>query len=153
MKTVLVRVTGRRSAEDDPALAPLVANARRYVQQYRGGADNQVWVSFDGPAIERWLTQNGQPLWGHERPTTFVWLTCPGGPSVRIRHHRRQTPPNLKSAIDAEAARRGLPLLWPSAADLQKKSSGLRHRERCRAVDVGRDRPARGRRRGAHRSG
>ena len=38
MKTVLVRVTGRRSAEDDPALAPLVANARRYVQQYRGGA-------------------------------------------------------------------------------------------------------------------
>ena len=38
-EAVLVRVTGRRSAEDDPALAPMVANARRYVQQYRGGAD------------------------------------------------------------------------------------------------------------------
>jgi len=48
--------------EDDPALAPLVGNARRYVQQYRGAPDGQVWVSFDGPAIERWLTQNDQPL-------------------------------------------------------------------------------------------
>lgn len=119
MKTVLVRVTGRRSAADDPALAPLVANARRYVQQYRGGADNQVWVSFDGPAIERWLTQNGQPLWGHERPTTFVWLTAQTGPqsgSVITADNTSE----LKLAIDAEAAWRGLPLLWPSAGDLQK---------------------------------
>ena len=38
MKTVLVRVTGRRSADEDPALAPLIGNARRYVQQYRGGS-------------------------------------------------------------------------------------------------------------------
>jgi len=119
MKTVLVRVTGRRSAEDDPALAPLVANARRYVQQYRGGADNQVWVSFDGPAIERWLTQNGQPVWGHERPTTFVWLAAQAGPQSGSVISADNTS-ELKSAIDAEAARRGLPLLWPSAADLQK---------------------------------
>jgi hypothetical protein len=119
MKTVLVRVTGRRTAEEDPALAPLVANARRYVQQYRGGADNQVWVSFDGPAIERWLTQNGQPLWGHERPTTFVWLTAQTGPqsgSVITADNTSE----LKTAIDAAAAWRGLPLIWPSAADLQK---------------------------------
>jgi len=93
MKIVLVRVTGRRSAADDPALAPLVGNARRYVQQYRGTPDNQVWVSFDGPAIERWLTQNGQPLWGHERPTTFVWLTAQTAPQA-ARSSPRPTPPN-----------------------------------------------------------
>jgi hypothetical protein len=119
MKTVLVRVTGRRSAEDDPALAPLVTNARRYVQQYRGGADNQVWVSFDGPAIERWLAQNGQPLWGHERPTTYVWLTAQTGPqsgSVITADNTSE----LKLAIDAAAASRGLPVVWPSAADLQR---------------------------------
>jgi hypothetical protein len=119
MKTVLVRVTGRRSAEDDPALAPLVANARRYVQQYRSGADDQIWVSFDGPAIERWLTQNGQPLWGHERPTTFVWLTAQTGPqsgTVITADNASE----LKLAIDAAASWRGLPLIWPSAADLQK---------------------------------
>src|SRR5271170_6676762 len=74
LKIVLARVTGRRAAQDDPALAPLVANARRYVQQYRAAPDGQLLVAFDGAAIDRWLTQNNQPLWGHERPATFVWL-------------------------------------------------------------------------------
>src|SRR5579863_5378571 len=119
MKTVLVRVTGRRSAEDDPALAPLIANARRYVQQYRGAADSQLWVSFDGPAIERWLTQNGQPLWGHERPTTFVWLTAPTGPQTGTVVTAEDSS-DLKMAIDAAARLRGLPLLWPSAVDVQR---------------------------------
>jgi uncharacterized protein len=119
MQIVLVRVTGRRSAEDDPTLAPLVANARRYVQQYRCAPDNQLWVSFDGPAIERWLTQNGQPLWGHERPTTFVWLTAQTGPQSGTVI-TADSPSELKLSIDAAAASRGLPLLWPSAADVQK---------------------------------
>ena len=119
LKIVLVRVTGRRSAGDDPALAPLIANARRYVQQFRSAGDGQVWVSFDGPAIERWLTQNGQPLWGHERPTTFVWLTAQTGPqsgTVITSDDRSE----LKMAIDSAASVRGVPVLWPNAADLQK---------------------------------
>src|SRR6202035_1264085 len=115
MKVVLVRVTGRRSAEDDPALSPLVGNARRYVQQYRGAPDGQVWVSFDGPAIERWLTQNGQPLWGHERPTTFVWLTAQTGPQSGTVVTAEDTS-ELKTAIDAAAALRGLPLSLPRPA-------------------------------------
>jgi uncharacterized protein len=118
MKIVLVRVTGRRSAEDDPVFAPLIGNARRYVQQYRSAPDSQVWVSFDGPAIERWLTQNGQPLWGHERPTTFVWLTAQTGPQSGTVITADDTS-ELKASIDAAAALRGLPLLWPSAADVQ----------------------------------
>jgi hypothetical protein len=119
MRTVLVRVTGRRSSEDDPALGTLINNARRYVQQYRGAPDGQVWVSFDGPAIERWLTQNGQPLWGHERPTTFVWLTVQTGPQTGIIVTADDTS-ELKTAIDAAAALRGAPVLWPSAGDLQR---------------------------------
>lgn len=119
MKTVLVRVTGRRSAEDDPALAPLIANARRYVQQFRGAADSQLWVSFDGPAIERWLTQNGQPLWGHERPSTFVLIAAQTGPQSGTVITADSTS-ELKAAIDATAAFRGVPLVWPSAADLQR---------------------------------
>src|ERR1700744_5114899 len=43
LKTVLVRVTGARSVDEDAALAPLIANARRYVQQYRQAADGQIW--------------------------------------------------------------------------------------------------------------
>ncbi len=119
MKSVLIRVTGRRNADEDPALSSLVGNARRYVQQFRAAPDAQVWVAFDGPAIERWLTQNGQPLWGHERPTTLVLLGVQAGAqsgSVVTTDDSSE----LKSAIDAAAAARGLPLMWPSSAELQK---------------------------------
>jgi hypothetical protein len=119
MKDVLVRVTGRRSAEDDAALAPLVANARRYVQQYRTTPDSQLWVSFDGPAIERWLTQNGQPLWGHERPTTFVWLAVQTGAQSGSVITADDTS-DLKTSIDAAALQRGVPLLWPSLTEVQR---------------------------------
>jgi uncharacterized protein len=119
MRIVLVRVTGRRSAEDDPALAPLISGARRYVQQYRAAADSQLWVSFDGPAIERWLTQNGQPLWGHERPATVVWLAAQTGSQSGTVITADDTS-ELKTSIDAAAGLRGVPLIWPSASDLQK---------------------------------
>lgn len=127
MKIVLVRVTGRGTAGEDPALAPLLGNAHRYVQQCRATADKQLWVSFDGPAIERWLTQNSQPLWGHERPTTFVWLAAQTGSvtgaqtgSVTGTVVTADDTSELKAAIDAAALTRGLPLLWPSAADVQR---------------------------------
>jgi hypothetical protein len=125
MRVVVVRVTGRRSADEDPAFAPLVGNSRRYVQQYRAAPDHKLWVSFDGPAIERWLTQNGQPLWGAERPSTFVWLDvqapaggtpAPGQAGIVSADDTSE----LKTSIDAAAAVRGIPLLWPSAADAQK---------------------------------
>ncbi len=119
MKSVLIRVTGRRNADEDPALSSLVGNARRYVQQYRAAPDAQVWVAFDGPAIERWLTQNGQPLWGHERPTTLVLLGVQAGAQSGSVVTTDDTS-ELKSAIDAAAAARGLPLMWPSSAELQK---------------------------------
>jgi hypothetical protein len=119
MKTVLIRVTGRRNADEDPALGPLVSNARRYVQQYRAAPDSQLWVAFDGPAIERWLTQNGQPLWGHERPTTLVLLGVQGGAQSGSVVTTEETS-DLKSAIDAAGAGRGVPLVWPSGAELQK---------------------------------
>jgi uncharacterized protein len=119
LKIVLVRVTGRRTADEDAALAPLFNNARRYIQQYRGAPDNQVWVAFDGPAIERWLTQNGLPLWGHERPSTVVWLAVQTGPQAGTIV-TADANSDLKAAIDAAADIRGVPLIWPSTADLQK---------------------------------
>jgi hypothetical protein len=118
MKSVLIRVTGRRNADEDPALSPLINNARRYVQQYRAAPDSQLIVSFDGPAIERWLTQNGQPLWGRDRPTTLVLLGVQSGAQGGVVTSEENS--ELKAAIDAAASLRGLPLVWPSAADVQK---------------------------------
>jgi hypothetical protein len=118
LKNVLVKVTGRRAAATDPALAPLIGEARRYVQQYHPAQDGQIAVAFDATALERWLAQAGLPIWGRERPVTFVWLGVQSGTqggSVVTRDE----PSELKIALDAEATLRGIQLLWPTLADLQ----------------------------------
>jgi len=119
LRIVLVRVTGRRTADEDPVLAPLINNAARYVQQYRAAPDNQLWVAFDGAAIERWLTENGQPLWGRERPATFIWLAVQSGAQAGTVVTADDTS-ELKMALDSAASVRGVPLRWPTAAELQQ---------------------------------
>jgi uncharacterized protein len=119
LRTVLVKVTGQRGVDQDPALAPLIGSARRYVQQYRPAADNQLWVAFDGAALDRWLTQNNEPLWGRERPTTFVWLTVQTGQGGTVIT-AEDTTSAIKAEVNAAAAQRGIPVLWPSAADLSR---------------------------------
>jgi len=74
-----------------------------------------LWVAFDGSAIERWLTQNGQPLWGRDRPSTFVWLSVQAGAQA-VKVLTADDTSELKGAIDAAAAMRGIPLIWPNAA-------------------------------------
>ena len=118
LRVVLVRVTGRRAAGEEAVFAPLLAEARRYVQQYRAAADNQLLVTFDGNAIDRWLAQYGQPIWGRDRPATFVWLAVPAAGTQAAGVVRAEDTSDLRTAIDAEAQLRGIPLRWPSAADL-----------------------------------
>jgi hypothetical protein len=133
-------VTGRRTADEEAVFAPLVNNARRYVQQFRTAQDNQLWVSFDGSAIERWLTQNGQPLWGHERPSTLVWLSVATGPPSGAVVSADDTS-ELKDAIDAAALLRGIPLVWPPGASANAAANApadLAHRLGADAVLIGR---------------
>ena len=118
LRTVLVKVTGRRGVEQDPSLAALIASARRYVQQYRAAPDNQLWVAFDGAALDRWLTQNNQQLWGSERPTTFVWLAVQTGQPGTVITAEDTSP--IKGEVTAAAAQRGVPVLWPTSAALSR---------------------------------
>ena len=114
MRQVLVRVTGRRDAGEDPALAPLVNDARRYVQQFRVVGGNQFVAGFDGERVERAVVDAGQPLWGHERPATLVVLAVgeASGRSVLTTSSTGE----LKQAVQRGAQLRGLPILWPEAA-------------------------------------
>ena len=119
MRVVLVRVTGRLGAGSDPAYAPLVVSASRYVQQYRYAVDGRLVVGFDAGSIERWLTGVGAPIWGRTRPVTLVLLSVPGatgGPATIVTSDATS---DLKSAVDAEAALRGIELRWPTAQQLQ----------------------------------
>jgi len=116
MRDILVRVTGRRDAPELENLAPLVAQASRYVVSYRRAAGNMLAVTFDGPAIENAIDASGLAFWGSERPVTLVWLAIDRGGGRRSLVHAGDTSAE-KSRVEANAARRGLPLVWPGAGD------------------------------------
>ncbi len=116
MRDVLVRVTGRRDAPELQNLAPLVAQASRYVTSFRRAAGNQLAVTFDGSAIENAIDASGLAFWGNDRPVTLVWLALDRGGGRRALVSSSDTSVE-KSRIDADAARRGLPIVWPDTGD------------------------------------
>jgi hypothetical protein len=115
LRQVVVRVTGRRGADRDPALQALYANATRYVQTVRPLAGGFVTVGFDGDAVDGALIQAGLPLWAGERPLTLVVLVLerPGQPRVLAGGVDAEE----KRAVDRAAQLRGLPLAWPGPVD------------------------------------
>lgn len=139
MRQVLVRVTGQRSAGYQPALASLVDDARRYVQQYRVVGNNQFFVGFDGARLERSIAATGQPLWGHERPGTLVWLATQDG--ARRALVDAQSDSDLKRALERTATLRGLPLVWPGSGSLSFADvwNGSNDTLRASAADQGAD--------------
>lgn len=112
MRVALVRITGRRDAEHDPAFAALIADARRYVQIFRplpGGGGTQ--VTFDTAALERAVQAAGRTPWPRERPVVLVVIAQPpaGADQAAVRR-----------ALEDAAAQRGLPVVLSSA-----QSAGL----------------------------
>jgi hypothetical protein len=107
MRVALVRATGRRDAAIDPALQPLVADARRYVQIYRpasGGSGTQ--VTFDAGALERAIVAAGRSVWPRERPVALVVITqAPPGAD----------PAAARRSLEEASMARGLPLSLASA--------------------------------------
>jgi hypothetical protein len=130
LRDVLVRMTGRRDAPERETLAPLVADASRYVVSYRRAPGNQLAVSFDRTAIEDAIDASGLASWSEERPVTLVWLALDRGDGRRALVSSSDTGPE-KSRVEASALRRGLPLVWPESGDdltraLQQAWSGQR---------------------------
>jgi hypothetical protein len=107
MRTVLVRLTGRRQAATDPVFAPLVSGARRYVQVYRppsGSAPAR--ITFDVAAVERAVVALGQTTWTRTRPVVLgVIIQPPAGAD----------PGKVRAELEAAASERGLPLKLDSA--------------------------------------
>lgn len=116
MRDVLARATGRRDAGELESLATLVQSAERYVRSYQSVAGGLLAISFDGEAIESAIERAGLPYWGAERPLTLVWLAVDRG-SGRRGLVTAGTPSAEKQALERVAARRGLPLAWPSDSD------------------------------------
>ena len=134
LSQVLVRVTGQRAAAGDPGLDALFEDPARLVQGYRRGADETLWVSFDGRAIAARLREAGRAVWGGERPVTLLWLAVDRGggdrdliaaedePAPAALPGRSTRPPDdadadpdrfLRQRVEDVARARGLPLVWP----------------------------------------
>ncbi len=124
LRDVLIRVTGYRDAPSNPALAPLVGDARRYVQTFRPAGGGQVTVSFDGNAIENAVAASGLPFWGRERPTVLVWLAIDRDPAQRLLIGAG-SPGDERRAVERAAAQRGLPLVWPTLGGAEDRDARI----------------------------
>lgn len=130
---ILLRVSGPGLADNELAVAELFPNPASYVTQFRPGADDTLWVSFDGQAIERVLRNSGQTFWGADRPLTLVWLAVDWGQGTReiiaaddpdrTQHQSRSIDRNrmIRERLLEIAQRRGLPIAFPllDTTDLQ----------------------------------
>jgi len=122
---VLLRVAGSELSADRERVELLFPNPASYVVQFRVGAQDTLWVSFDGDAIEKTLRQAGQTVWGGDRPLTLVWLAVDWGrgereiisadDSLRRRGEARSINRNrlLRQRVLDIAERRGLPIVFP----------------------------------------
>lgn len=113
---VLVRITGRRDVTDRPEVAPLLANAATYAQQYSQPAQDRFWAAFDGAALERELGQIRQPVWGTERPSTLLWIAVDAGGGKRFvvaSGDELEEEAAVREEILVAARRRGVPMVFP----------------------------------------
>jgi hypothetical protein len=105
MRVELVRLTGTRAAASDPALEPLIDNARQYVQLERSTTSGQVQVLFDEPALSAAIGAAGRGLWGADRP--LLWIGLPLEDPA--------TAATLRAGLTAAAQERGLPIMIVTA--------------------------------------
>lgn len=124
LREMLVRLSGRQQLSGAGTLDDALDHPDRYVQQYgyrrvtTQGAHEagpstpwRLWVRFEPSALERLIADRGLALWGPERPSTLVWLAVQDG-------HRRylvgsDSDEVLRTVLQDEARRRGMPLIFP----------------------------------------
>ncbi len=78
-----------------------------------------LWVQFDDAKVKQLLRKNALPIWGYQRPNVLVWLAVKDGGNRYLL--KRSDVSQIKDAVELEAKRRGLPIIWPEY-DLQDKN-------------------------------
>lgn len=112
LAAVMVKVSGNRRIAGEPAAFEVLEQAPLFVQQYRYTDEDELWAGFDGAALERVMRGAGLPVWGRDRPGVLLWLAVDwGGGSRGVVSAADDN--ELRRAIEAVAASRGLPLVLP----------------------------------------
>ena len=72
---------------------------------------HRIKIQYNGSLMEKYLQQNGFPVWGEHRPEVVVWLAVRDG---RNEYVLKQSDSSLlKAAADDAMIRRGVPARWP----------------------------------------
>jgi hypothetical protein len=88
----------------DPVPKP-IPDARGEMQTHR------LNIQYNGSLMEKYLLDNGFPVWGEHRPDVVLWLAVRDGTNEYVLKDSDQS--QLKTAVDAALTRRGIPERWP----------------------------------------
>ena len=109
---VLTRMSGQRDVALRAEAAPILDNARGYVQQFGSTEDDKLRVSFDGAALETDMAAYRLPRWGSHRPATLLWLGVDYSGGTRALLGADDESEILR-AVTVSANERGVPLILP----------------------------------------
>lgn len=121
---VFVRISGDSIVMDKMKRPP----ASRYIKQFsyepivaadvadmtneRGERlTHRLKIQFNGSLMEKYLLDNGFPVWGVYRSDVIVWLAVRDGRNQYILKENDQS--QLKTAASEALTRRGVPVRWP----------------------------------------
>ena len=68
-------------------------------------------IQYNGSAMEKYLRDNGYPVWGEHRTDVVVWLVIRDGRNEYVLKDADQS--LLKTSADDALNRRGIPQRWP----------------------------------------
>ncbi|MGE6791986.1 DUF2066 domain-containing protein [Pseudomonas guineae] len=119
LDTLVLRLTGKADAAQNPALAALHKDPQQIVSQYVYEGDTLL-VDFDPYSTERGLRQAGLALWGVNRPSILLWWLSDASDGSRLLGDGQAAAAPFNQA----AQHRGLPLRLP-LADLSEQLLGV----------------------------
>lgn len=115
LDTLVLRLTGKADAPQNPALAALHKDPQQIVRQYEYEGDTLL-VDFDPLSTDRQLRQAGLALWGANRPSILLWWLSDASDGSHLLGDGQAAAAPLNQA----AQHRGLPLRLP-LADLSEQ--------------------------------
>ena len=68
-------------------------------------------IQYNGSLMQKYLLDNGFPVWGEHRPDLVIWLAVRDGTNEYVLKDSDKS--QLKAAIDTALTRRGVPERWP----------------------------------------
>jgi hypothetical protein len=76
-------------------------------------------IQYNGSLMEKFLLDNGFPVWGEHRPDVVIWLAVRDGSNEYVLKDGDQS--RLKTIVDTALTRRGIPERWPLFDNKDKK--------------------------------